>query len=317
MKNIYCIETELFCFNQYLQGLLVKNFNEKNSILDHILKNIGKQIRPKLILLVANILGKINEKTYRAAALVEMLHTATLIHDDIIDEAKYRRKQPVVHIAFDTKIAVLLGDYLFAQCLTLAVQNKDYDLLTYISSVVTLMSQTEIQQLKNEQWQNITEAQYLTIIYNKTASLFAASLAMAAVAVQASEEDVNHMFEIGKNIGIAFQMQDDILDLEDNSVDKSTGIDIVNKKITLPFIFALSQSTLAEKKAIMDLIQSQYHQRNIQNDIITFIKKHQGIAYTKNTIKKYEKKSLFLLEKYPNSIYKENLLQIINSFKKN
>ncbi len=305
MKSIV---QELEYFNQYLKDFFTHKKNVPKAA-HFVLQCRGKQIRPKLLLLAANILGKVDKKTYRAAALVEILHTATLVHDDIIDNASYRRNQPSVHIAFNTKVAVLLGDYLFAQCLQIATVHQDYDLLTSLSSVVELMSQTEILQLDQKKWYSIHQEQYLDLIYHKTAALFAATLAMGAMTVQASSKEIAYMSQIGKNIGMAFQMQDDILDIKAISKDKSTGIDLTNKKMTLPFIHMLKQATPQEKSSIISLMEDN-NTCNPQK-LIQWLDQYKSVAYTQKMIQEYQKKSLILLQKYTPSVYIQDLMHII------
>lgn len=270
-----------------------------NTIMNYIVKRKGKQIRPLFVMYSAALFGEINQRTYRGASLVELLHTATLVHDDVVDESYKRRGFFSINALWKNKIAVLVGDYLLSRGLLLSVENKDFELLEIVSDAVRKMSEGELLQLEKSRHLNITEEIYFDIITKKTASLIASCCGIGAATTQTDPVVVKKMQEFGTLTGIAFQIKDDLFDYGDNKIGKPTGIDIKEKKLTLPLIYALSKANTSERKRIISLIKNHHNKSDKVKEVIDFVLKSDGIDYATQKMQEYRQKAFELLEQLP------------------
>lgn len=285
-----------------------------NRITHYLTRHKGKQIRPLLVLLSAEMAGGIIDKTYRAASLVELLHTATLVHDDVVDDALERRGFFSVFALWKKKAAVLIGDYLLAQGLLLAVQHKDYDILETVSDAVRLMSEGELLQIEKSRQLNITEAEYFEIIERKTASLLAAACKAGALSSVGDPEIkvVQDMFDFGHHIGVAFQMKDDLFDYGNNKTGKPTGNDIREKKITLPLIHTLAHTHARERRKIIRILKKRKKTDGEVNELIEIVLQGSGVAYTEEKMNEHLDKARSILLSHPESPARQSLCSLID-----
>jgi octaprenyl-diphosphate synthase len=262
-------------------------------IMNYIVKRKGKQMRPMFVFLSAGTCGTINESTFRGAALIELLHTATLVHDDVVDEANYRRGFFSINALWKNKVAVLVGDFLLSKGLLLSVENQDFKLLKIVSDAVREMSEGELLQIQRTRTLNITEEEYFSVIEKKTASLIAACTAAGAASAGASPETIALLKEIGKNTGIAFQIQDDLFDyMPKGLIGKPTGNDLQEKKFTLPLIYALKQSSAAEHAHIKKLLATTKKTGHQVTQIVEFVTQKGGLHYARQTMQSYCQKAI-------------------------
>ncbi|MBA4057345.1 MAG: polyprenyl synthetase, partial [Marivirga sp.] len=242
-----------------------------DKIMGYIVKRKGKQMRPMFVFLSAGLCGKINESTFRGASLIELLHTATLVHDDVVDEANYRRGFFSVNALWKNKIAVLVGDFLLSRGLMLSVENKDFNLLSIVTDAVREMSEGELLQIEKSRRLDITEEVYYEIIRKKTASLIASCCSVGASSSGSTEDVVRKMREFGEKIGMAFQIKDDLFDYGELEIGKPVGIDIKEKKMTLPLIYALSQSGWLEKRRVISIVKNESEKPKKVREVIEFV----------------------------------------------
>jgi len=283
-----------------------------DKITYYLIKRRGKQLRPMLVFFSAGLSGQINDSTYRAAALIELLHNATLVHDDVVDDTYRRRGAFSINALWKNKVAVLVGDYLLSRGLLLAVRNKEFQLLELVSAAVQKMSEGELLQIEKTRKLNITESEYFEIITNKTASLVAACCASGTASTGANEATVQQMWNMGEMLGIAFQIKDDLLDYETGyDIGKPTGTDIKEKKMSLPLIFALEQSTYLEKKNILSKLKNKSGDKAATLQIFDFVKKKKGLEYARNKMYEYREKSKVMLLELPDSPYKTAFAQLV------
>ena len=281
-------------------------------ITNYIVKRKGKQLRPMFVFLSAQTVGTINESTYRAAALIELLHTATLVHDDVVDDSNERRGFFSVNALWKNKIAVLIGDFLLSKGLLLSLDNDDFHLLKIVSTAVKEMSEGELLQIEKARKLDISEQIYFDIIRQKTASLIASCCACGASSAGATAETVEQMKICGEYIGIAFQIKDDLFDFDVNAkTGKPSGIDIRDSKLTLPLISALSKSASSEKRNIINLIKNKYEDAKAIAEVIDFVKKSDGINYAQKKMNEYHQKALDILNRYTDSAYKDGLMKLV------
>ena len=281
-------------------------------IMKYILKAKGKQIRPLIVLYSAKLFDGINESTYRSATLIELLHTATLVHDDVVDDSDRRRGRFSINALWKNKIAVLVGDYLLSRGMLTALQAKDYHTLEIVSEAVKEMSEGELLQIEKARKLDIDEAVYYEIIRKKTASLLASCFAVGAASAKQSELDVEKMWKIGENTGMAFQIKDDIFDFQKNSnIGKPTGIDIKEKKMTLPLIFLLNKSSLLEKRKIINVVKRYNTSKEKVAWLIDAVNNSGGIDYATEKMNEYKSKALALLKEFPKSESRDALEKII------
>jgi len=284
-----------------------------NIILNYILRRKGKQMRPLLVFLTAKLNGEIVESTYIAATCIELLHTASLVHDDVVDDAHERRGSLSINALWNSKIAVLLGDYLLSTGMHICVEKSRYDMLEIISEAVKSMSEGELLQLQKARKLNIKEEDYYKIIISKTAALLSACTACGAKSVSEDAETILLMKDFGENIGIAFQIRDDILDYEGTGLTgKTVGNDIKEKKITLPLIHALEQSSASKKRHILGIVKSRKKTKSEIAEVISFVIEYGGLDYAELKMNQYRDKALAILDNYPDSEVKNSLQQFVN-----
>lgn len=282
-----------------------------DSIMNYIVQRKGKQIRPMFVFLSAGCFGAINEKTYRGAALIELLHTATLVHDDVVDESDYRRGFFSINAVWKNKIAVLVGDYLLSKGLLLSVENKDFDLLELVSNAVREMSEGELLQIEKARKLDITEEVYFDIIRKKTATLIAACCGVGVQSVQADSGMVEKAVLFGEKVGLAFQIKDDLFDYGDEQIGKPLGIDIKEKKMTLPLIYALQQADRAQKRHIIHLIKNESQVAAKVREVIAFVKEKGGLEYATQKMHAIADEARQILQEFPESSYRTALHDLI------
>jgi octaprenyl-diphosphate synthase len=305
------IAREMEEFEQKFRASMKTRILLLDKIMSYIVKRKGKQMRPMFVFLSAGTCGQISESTYRGASLIELLHTATLVHDDVVDEANYRRGFFSVNALWKNKVAVLVGDFLLAKGLLLSVSNKDFNLLSIVSDAVREMSEGELLQMEKSRKLNITEDIYYEIIRQKTASLIASCCAVGASSSGADEEATNLMRTFGEKIGMAFQIKDDLFDYGEDEIGKPVGIDIKEKKMTLPLIHALSKASWLEKRRIISIVRNESDKPKKVKEVIDFVKRSGGIQYAEEAMNKYHRDALQLLDRFPESDYKRSLIQLV------
>jgi len=285
-----------------------------NRITQYVVNRKGKQMRPMFVFLIAKMTnnGEVNERTYRGASVIELIHTATLVHDDIVDESNKRRGFFSINALWKNKIAVLVGDYLLSKGLLLSIDNNDFDLLKIISVAVREMSEGELLQIEKARKLDITEAVYYEIIRQKTATLIAACCAMGAQSVNAPKKEVKLMREFGELIGMAFQIKDDLFDYGQEKIGKPTGIDIKEQKMTLPLIYTLNNCSEKEKNWIINSMKNFNKDKKRVKELIAFVRSNGGLEYAVSKMKEYQQKALLLIQDYPDSPYKESLKIMVN-----
>lgn len=302
------IKEELKEFEHIFQHSLKSKIPLLNIVMNFIIRRKGKQIRPILVFLSAKLTGKIMPSTYVAASMIEMLHTASLIHDDVVDDSYERRNYFSVNALWKSKMAVLIGDYLLAQGLLISVKNNEYEILRIVSDAVREMSEGELLQMQESRKLAITEGKYFEIIRKKTATLIRSCAASGAKSVQAPDPVVEQMALFGEYMGIAFQIQDDLLDYQETSfTGKPSGNDIKEKKLTLPLIYALQNSTSHERRRILSLINKRNSNAETLSEIVTFVKSKGGFDYSIQKMIEYREKSLSILDTFPDSPSKNSL----------
>ncbi|MGB2225558.1 MAG: polyprenyl synthetase family protein [Polaribacter sp.] len=305
---------EMELFEEKFKESMVSQAPLLNRITYYIVRRKGKQMRPMFVFLVAKMVsdGKFDERTYRGAAIVELIHTATLVHDDIVDDSNQRRGFFSINALWKNKIAVLVGDYLLSKGLLLSIDNDDFDLLKLISIAVREMSEGELLQIEKARKLDITEEVYFEIIRKKTATLIAACCGIGAASVGSNEETIQKMRQFGEYIGIAFQIKDDLFDYTDDKIGKPTGIDIKEKKMTLPLIYTLNNCSKKEKNWIINSVKKYNKDKKRVKEIIAFVKANGGIEYTHQKMHEYKNKAIQILNEFPDSTYKSGLLTMID-----
>jgi octaprenyl-diphosphate synthase len=280
-------------------------------ITHYIVKRKGKQIRPMFVFFSASVCGGINEATHRGASLVELLHTASLVHDDVVDNSYQRRGFFSINALWKNKIAVLVGDYLLSKGLLLSLDNDDFQMLKIVSEAVRQMSEGELLQMEKARRMDISEEIYYEIIRNKTASLIAACCAAGAASANADAETVEKMRLFGEKTGIAFQIKDDMFDFGTDDVGKPLGIDIKEKKMTLPLIYALNTTNNSEKKRIINLVKNHNNDAGKIAQIIKFVKDTGGLQYADSQMKKYQDEAFAILNTMPDGEARRGLEQLV------
>jgi octaprenyl-diphosphate synthase len=303
------IENELKIFEDKFKDSVKSKVPLLDTIMNYIVKRKGKQMRPLLVLHCAKLFGEVNESTYRGAALVELLHTATLVHDDVVDESNMRRGFFSINALWKNKVAVLVGDYLLSKGLLLSLKNKDFKALEILSSAVEQMSEGELLQMEKARKLDITEEVYFDIITKKTASLLASCCGIGAHSTGVSEEVLEDVIAMGEAVGIAFQIKDDLFDYGDNKIGKPTGIDIIEKKMTLPLIYALNVADKGERRKIIKIIKNSKKSKADIQEVIQFVKIKGGIEYAQTRMLEYKKKAEDLL----NSITTESSTEYLKA----
>ena len=307
------IEEEMKHFGPYYK----KNFDTKipllNIITNYLIRRKGKQMRPMLVFLSAKLNGSTDEGTYTAAGLIELLHNATLIHDDVVDETYQRRGFFSINALWRSKIAVLVGDYYLAMGLIKSLEENQTEVLRIVSTAVKEMSEGELLQIEKSRKLNITEDIYYEIIRKKTATLIAACTAAGALSSGASEEQISKMRDFGEYLGIAFQIRDDLLDYEKtNLAGKPTGNDLKEKKMTLPLIHVLEKMPASKKRQILSTIRKHHKNEKKIAPILQYVKDNGGINYAREKMTEYRDKALEILNSYPESDAREGLIELVH-----
>lgn len=305
------ITKEIDVFEEKFKASMKSKTPLLDRITHYIIKRKGKQMRPMFVFFSANVCGGITEATYRGAALVELLHTATLVHDDVVDDANERRGFFSINALWKNKIAVLVGDFLLAKGLLLSVNNKDFNLLKIVSDAVQQMSEGELLQIEKVRRLDIVEEVYFDIIRQKTASLIASCCACGAASAGADDAQIERMRLFGEKIGIAFQIKDDLLDFGYEDIGKPRGIDIKEKKITLPLIFALNNSDRSEKRKIINLVKNHNEESDKVAEVIRFVHEKGGIEYATSIMMNYQEEAFQLLEGLPESPSLNSLKELV------
>ena len=308
------IYQEMELFEEKFTQSMYSNVALLNRITHFIVNRKGKQMRPMFVFLVAKLLGegKVNERTYRGAAVIELIHTATLVHDDVVDDSNKRRGFFSINALWKNKIAVLVGDYLLSKGLLLSIENEDFDLLKIISVAVREMSQGELLQIEKARNLDITEKVYYEIIRQKTATLLAACCAIGAQAIDAPPKEVKKMHRFGEILGMAFQIKDDLFDYSEQKIGKPTGIDIKDQKMTLPLIYTLSVVSKTEKRAMINIIKNHNKDKRKILQLIVLVKEKGGFDFAISKMEAYRKEALELLFEFPKNQYRDALELMLN-----
>ena len=310
-KPIY---DEMEVFEKKFRNSMSSNVSLLNRITHFIVNRKGKQMRPMFVFLVSKMFGngRVNERTYRGAAIIELIHTATLVHDDGVDNSYKRRGFFSVNALWKNKIAVLVGDYLLSKGLLLSIENEDFDILKIISVAVKEMSQGELLQIEKSRSLDITLDTYFEIIRQKTATLLASCCAIGAKAVNSNKKEVDKMHKLGELIGMAFQIKDDLFDYGEKKIGKPIGIDIKEKKMTLPLIHVLNQSSRSEKRFIINTIKNRNKNKIKVNQLIQFVKEKGGIKFAEEKMNFYRQRAIKILHEFPKNDYRDSLELMLN-----
>ena len=310
-KPIY---DEMDLFEQKFTESMFSQVALLNRITHFIVNRKGKQMRPMFVFLVAKLLGKgkVNERTYRGASVIELIHTATLVHDDVVDDSNKRRGFFSLNALWKNKIAVLVGDYLLSKGLLLSIENEDFDLLKIISIAVREMSQGELLQIEKARDLDITEDIYYEIIRQKTATLLASCCALGAQSVNASPEEVEQMHEFGELLGMAFQIKDDLFDYGERKIGKPIGIDIKEKKMTLPLIYTINNVNIDQKRMIINIVKNHNNNKVKVKALIHLVKEKGGLDFAIIKMEEYKTRALRLLSKFPKNEYRDALELMLN-----
>jgi octaprenyl-diphosphate synthase len=305
------LKKDLQFFEETFNKAVESNVSLLDKIMKYVVKTKGKQLRPMFVILSGKLCGEINEKTYRAASLIELLHTATLVHDDVVDDSDKRRGFFSINALWKNKIAVLVGDYLLSKGLLLSLGNKDFRILEILATAVKEMSEGELLQAEKARKLDITEDIYFEIIRCKTASLISSACGAGAYSVNENEDQANLMRQFGEKVGIAFQIKDDLFDYGKEDVGKPTGNDIKEKKMTLPLIYTLNHCDRQTKSKIIDIFKHANKKKDEIKYIIDTVIQHNGIVYAKQKMDLYIEESFAILNQFPDSEAKKHLIQLV------
>ncbi|MGE4288525.1 MAG: polyprenyl synthetase family protein [Salinivirgaceae bacterium] len=306
------IKDEMEKFQPYFKSYLKSKASLLNIIINYLLKRKGKQMRPMLVFLTARLNGAINESTYHAASLIELMHTATLVHDDVVDDSNMRRGFFSINALWKNKIAVLLGDYLLAKGLLLAVHKNEFEQLKIVSTAVEEMSEGELLQIEKARKLDIDENTYFEIIRKKTAALMVACTKAGAHSVGVNGQLIEKMEAFGECLGMAFQIRDDLFDYDRNgNFGKPSGNDIKERKMTLPFIHSLNQCSAAEKRQIIRMMRQKNKSVKMIDDIMDFVRRNGGIEYATEVMNNYKNQALEILSHFPKNDANKSLVQLV------
>lgn len=306
------VRIELNEFESHFENALKSNVPLLDKVTHYIVKRKGKQMRPLFVFLSAKLLGEVSDKTYNAAALVELLHTATLVHDDVVDDANERRGFFSVNALWKNKIAVLVGDYMLSKILLLSLEKENTNLLAVVARSVKEMSEGELLQIEKSRTLDITEEEYFEVIRKKTASLISTCCEAGAISVDANEHREN-MRKFGEKVGLAFQIKDDIFDYgSPNKIGKPTGIDIREQKLTLPLIYTLQNAPLKIQKELKKIIKNKNEEAQMIKRATNLVIEHGGITYAFERMNKLAQEAKDLLNQYPEGEAKEALMGLVN-----
>jgi octaprenyl-diphosphate synthase len=304
---------EMRLFEKKFKDSLSSNVPLLDKIMHYIIKRKGKQMRPMFVFLSAKLCGKITESSYIAASLIELLHTATLVHDDVVDESNFRRSFFSINALWKNKIAVLVGDFLLSRGLLLAIEKNEFQLLKIVSNAVKEMSEGELLQIEKARKLDVNQTIYFEIIRQKTAALIAACCACGASSTKKNERIVKKLHLFGETVGICFQIKDDLFDYNHNPlIGKPTGIDIREQKMTLPLIYSMNNCSADKKKKIINIIKNHNKDSKKVAQVIAFVKKSGGLDYAIKKMEEYHQKALDILEDFPESDVKDALKRMID-----
>jgi len=308
------VDYEMELFEQKFQLAMSSKVALLNRITHYLVNRKGKQMRPMFVFLVAKMVsnGEVSERTYRGASVIELIHTATLVHDDVVDDSNRRRGFFSINALWKNKIAVLVGDYLLSKGLLLSIDNNDFDLLKIISIAVREMSEGELLQIEKARKLDITETIYYEIIRQKTATLIAACCSLGAASVKPDSDHVERMRKFGELIGMAFQIKDDLFDYGTEKIGKPTGIDIKEQKMTLPLIYVLNTVSKKDKNWIINSIKNHNKDKKRVNEVIAFVKENGGLDYAIVKMKAFQEEALQILNTYPKSDFRDSLELMVN-----
>ena len=309
------IASEMELFEEKFRDSMSSKVALLNRITHYIVNRKGKQMRPMFVFLTAKMVsdGMVNDRTYRGASVIELIHTATLVHVDVVDDSNKRRGFFSLNALWKNKIAVLVGDYLLSKGLLLSIDNNDFDLLKIISVAVREMSEGELLQIEKARRLDITEDIYYEIIRQKTATLIAACCSLGACSVVPDDTVVvEKMRKFGELIGMAFQIKDDLFDYTDAAIGKPTGIDIKEQKMTLPLIYALNHCTKKEKSWVINSVKNHNKDKTRVKEVIQFVKNKNGLVYAEEKMLIFHQEALLLLRDFPQSPYKDALILMVN-----
>lgn len=306
------VAEELKLFNKLFKDSMKSHVPLLNKITYFLVQRKGKQMRPLFVLLSAKMFGEISDKTYTAASLIELMHTATLVHDDVVDDAHQRRGFFSINALWKNKIAVLVGDFLLSRSLTLAIDKGEFEQLENLSHTVKAMSEGELLQIEKARKLDITEDIYFDIIKAKTASLIKSACRAGTMSTTTSEEAINKMGEIGELVGIAFQIKDDLFDYGDADIGKPTGIDIQEQKMTLPLIYTLQKVDTKTKKYIIKSIKKYNKDKKRVKQVISLVKENGGLDYATQKMQEYRDQALYLLKDVTDSKAKDSFISLIH-----
>jgi octaprenyl-diphosphate synthase len=312
IKQPIAFEMELF--EQKFQLSMSSKVALLNRITHYIVNRKGKQMRPMFVFLVAKMVnnGEVSERTYRGASVIELIHTASLVHDDVVDDSNRRRGFFSINALWKNKIAVLIGDYLLSKGMLVCIDNSDFDLLKIISVAVREIVEGELLQIEKARKLDITEDVYYEIIRQKTATLIAACCSLGAASVKPNTNDVERMRKFGELIGMAFQIKDDLFDYGEEAIGKPTGIDIKEQKMTLPLIYVLNNCSKKDQDWLINSIKKHNKDKKRVKEVITFVKDHGGLEYAVAKMKQFQEEALLLLKDYPESEFKSSLILMVN-----
>jgi len=305
------IAEELKIFEKHFRDSMRSQVALLDRITFYIVRRKGKQVRPMFVFLCAALCGGVRQKTFTAASLVELLHTATLVHDDVVDDSYQRRGFFSINALWKNKVAVLVGDYLLSRGLLLALDNEAYQLLQLVSRAVKEMSEGELLQMEKARRLDIEESVYFDIIRKKTASLIASACASGAASVTDDQTIIEQMRQFGEKIGIAFQIRDDLFDFGDDDVGKPTGIDIKEKKLTLPLIYALTRASKSERRRMIRLIKNHNEEKDKVAEVIRFVWKSGGMEYARKAMYQYRSEAFSILDDMPENSAKQSLKDLV------
>jgi octaprenyl-diphosphate synthase len=306
------ITAELDTFELRFREAVRSNVPLLDKVTWYIVQRKGKQVRPMLVLLSAKLFGPIDEASYTAASLVELIHTATLVHDDVVDDANERRGFFSVNALWKNKIAVLVGDFLLSQALLMSVKNKQYRMLEVINSAVREMAEGELMQMEKARRLDIHEAVYFEIIRQKTASLIAAACCAGAVSTANGDASIEQkMWLFGEKTGMAFQIRDDLFDFGDDDVGKPLGIDIKEKKMTLPLIYALAHAERSVRRSMINIVKNESHKQEKVAEVIDFVRKSGGLDYAREAMYRYRQEAFDILDTVPDSPARQSMRDLL------
>lgn len=307
------ISEEMRIFEKKFYKSMKTNVSLLDRIMQFIVRRKGKQMRPMFVFLTAKLLGKTTERTYRGASMIELIHTASLVHDDVVDDSNLRRGFFSINAMWKNKIAVLVGDYLLSKSVLLATENRDFDLLTVVSNAIREMSEGELLQIEKAKNLDITEDVYFEIIRQKTAALLSACCEIGARSVGVEDEMAKKMYRFGELVGIAFQIKDDLFDYTStNIIGKPIGIDIKEQKMTLPLIYSINTASKSERRWLIRSVKKYNNNKKRVREVIEYVKNHGGLNYAEQVMYDYRDRALRILEEFEESEAKDSLKTLLN-----